>query len=154
MILYSRKLYRIFKDDSVDEEQMSRSDEQIRRAHEHMSRYRTSKWADQTIRLGTRWWTREWVHSIIKTRCRRGRIGTIPKSGTPLTNPRKKRNSPKFSETEHLLQIYTPQFFIDTLTSLTKRLYVWIHMDGIDVTHALLWSKSAQIRIWRTVWTC
>ena len=52
-----------------------------------------------------------------------------------LTNPRKKRNSPKFSETEHLLQIYTPQFFIDTLPSSTKRFCVWIYIDGIDVTH-------------------
>ena len=39
---------------------------------------------------------------------------------------------------EHLVQIYTPQFFIDTLPSSTKRLYVWIYIDGIDVTHALL----------------
>ena len=65
-------------------------------------------------------------------------ISTSSKSGTPLTNPRKKRNSPKFSETEHLVQIYTPQVFIDTLPSSTKRLYVWIYIDGIDVTHALL----------------
>ena len=66
--------------------------------------------------------------------------------GIPLKKPRKKRNSTKAAESEHLLQIYTPQFFIDTLTSSTKSLYVWIYIDDIDVTHALLWSKSAQIR--------
>ena len=54
---------------------------------------------------------------------------------------------------EHLVQIYTPPFFIDTLPSSTNRLYVWIHIDDIDVTHAVLWSKSAQIRFWRTVCT-
>ena len=60
-----------------------------------------------------------------------------------VSSDREQIKSMHFSESrkqkhEHLVQIYTPQFFIDTLTSSTKRLYVWIYIDDIDVTRALL----------------
>jgi hypothetical protein len=44
------------------------------------------------------------------------------------------RNSPKFSETEHLTIIYTPQFFIDTLTSsVQKPLCMDPYVEGVNI---------------------
>jgi len=51
------------------------------------------------------------------------------------------------SQTEHLIQIYTLRFFIDFLISSIKQLYQSIRMDVIDVTYALIRSKTANIRI-------
>ena len=50
-------------------------------------------------------------------------------------------------KSEHLIQIYTLRFFFDVRISSIKQHYHSIGMDVIDVTYALIRSKTAHIRI-------